>query len=66
MTCIFSRYILDEHLVNFFHAGGEGISLETMSAIEEYKVIHLELKMRSATTEDLIRLFFDQVCYSFL
>ncbi|XP_078492943.1 BAI1-associated protein 3-like [Ciona intestinalis] len=55
------RYILDHHLMEFFHAEGHGIAKERMTNMDEYRVLGSELKMRSAKTEDLIRLFYLQM-----
>uniref|UniRef100_F6UTA8 C2 domain-containing protein n=1 Tax=Ciona intestinalis TaxID=7719 RepID=F6UTA8_CIOIN len=55
------RYILDHYLMEFFHAEGHGIARERMTNMDEYRVLGSELKMRSAKTEDLIRLFYLQM-----
>uniref|UniRef100_H2ZHP5 C2 domain-containing protein n=1 Tax=Ciona savignyi TaxID=51511 RepID=H2ZHP5_CIOSA len=56
------RYVLNHYLVEFFHADGFGISKEKLNSTDEYRLLESELKMRSAKTEDLIRLFYLQVC----
>uniref|UniRef100_H2ZHP4 C2 domain-containing protein n=1 Tax=Ciona savignyi TaxID=51511 RepID=H2ZHP4_CIOSA len=58
----FYLYVLNHYLVEFFHADGFGISKEKLNSTDEYRLLESELKMRSAKTEDLIRLFYLQVC----
>lgn len=59
--CLFS-HALHHHLIDFFHAGGNGLPLQQMKALEDFKILESELKMRCARTEDLMRLFYMQVC----
>jgi len=53
--------VLHHHLVGFFHEEGNGLPIEQMKALEDFNTLETELKMRCASTEDLMRLFYMQV-----
>lgn len=55
------RYVLTDHLIVFYHADGEGMSLEDMHGLKEYSDLNAELKLRAAKTHDIMRLFFVEV-----
>jgi len=48
-------------LLDLFHEDGNGLSLQQMKKSKEYKKLDAELKLRSANTADLVKLFYLQV-----
>ncbi len=55
------RYVLHQHLMDFFYAGGNGIGMRRMMEIDEFRMLNAELKLRSVKTVELIRLFYHRV-----
>ena len=60
VRCDFFRLLLN-NLVNFFHEDGIGLSFDQMKKLEDYKQLEAELKIRSASTGDLVKMFYLQV-----
>ncbi|XP_039273760.2 protein unc-13 homolog D-like [Styela clava] len=56
-----AKYILQGHLTPFFNAEDEGMKLKDMFSVDEYIVVNAELKMRSASSQDLMRLYLAQM-----
>lgn len=57
---IFVRFAFTAFLTEFFHADGNGLSEEKLNC-PNAEILESELKMRSAKTRDLIKLFYMQV-----
>ena len=59
----FFRYVLQQQIIDFFHADGKGTDLKEMYHLAEYQLLTMDLKSRGISSQNLIKIYYYQVTF---